>query len=185
MLGPCCWVGFTLLAVSGGCSLVWCVATSFVVEHRPGVCGLQQLWFRGSLLCGEICVDLQFDPCQDQTRVSCISKWILYHWATRDAPLPPIDSYRLSHSSLIFFSAIWRSCLILIVVQIRIQIIWITHFYLWILLNFVEYLLYRTQLPTVICCIFLWLFLKYQVKTRYSWTLCWILSGFGAHLVPL
>ena len=71
---------------------------------------------RSALICSSI-------PVRDWTHVSCIGRWVLYHWASREAPLPPIDSYRISHSSLIFFSAIWRSCLLLIVVQVQIQMV--------------------------------------------------------------
>ena len=61
-----------------------------------GACRLQQLWYTGSVA---VATGLQSTgsitaahglrcsavPEISQTRISCIGRWILYHWATREA----------------------------------------------------------------------------------------------------
>ena len=50
-------------------------------------------------------------PIRDGTRVSCIGRWILYHWATREAPNPVLDSNVravLSHLNHVWlFATLW------------------------------------------------------------------------------
>lgn len=77
MLALSCCVGFSLVAVHG----FFTVTASLVVEHRLwstwaqklGCSGLAVLWHAESF------------QTRDQTCVSCVGRWILYHWAIREA----------------------------------------------------------------------------------------------------
>ena len=105
MLGVRCCTGFSLVMASRGylpvavCRLLISVA-SLVSEHSSRVHNLQQLQQVGSV------VELsraqahwlwhsslaappqeEFSQTRDPTGVSCIGKRILYHWATREAPM--------------------------------------------------------------------------------------------------
>ena len=63
LVSACWWTGFCIAAPGLGS------ASSVVVVH-----GLVALWQVGS------------SGTRAQTRVSCIGRWILYHWDTREAP---------------------------------------------------------------------------------------------------
>ena len=90
VLGLHCWVGFSLVVVSGGYSLV--SVTSLVADHGLCMHGLQQLWCTGLVVSQHV----GSSRIRDRNRVSFIGRWILYHWATREAPYPtPLQLYSL------------------------------------------------------------------------------------------
>ena len=69
VLGLCCCTGFS----SRWLLLLW--STGF------GAHGLQQLWLPSLAAPRHV----GSSRIRDQTHVSCIGRWILYHWATREA----------------------------------------------------------------------------------------------------
>ena len=101
----CCCVGSSLVAASKGCSLVaMCgfplTVASLVAERwlegvqasvscgtwtqelrLPGSGQAQYLWCRGFLALWHV----ESSQIRDRIIVSC--RWILYHWATREAPI--------------------------------------------------------------------------------------------------
>ena len=104
LLSLLCSLGFSLVVASGGCS-----SCSTLASHRGGFscvarplghggfssCGtwVQSLWFPSSraqaqeLWCTGLVAPWHVGSSwiRDQTLVSCIGRWILYHWATREA----------------------------------------------------------------------------------------------------
>ena len=74
VLGLCCCIGFSLVAASGGYSLV----------EVSGLRAQAQKW-----CCTDLVAPLHvgFSWIRDWTGVSHIGRQILYHWATREAPI--------------------------------------------------------------------------------------------------
>ena len=70
VLGLCCCIGF---------SSRWLL---LLRSMGFGACGFQQLWLPSLAAPRHV----GSSPIRDQTHVSCIGRWILYHWATREAP---------------------------------------------------------------------------------------------------
>ena len=100
MLGLHCCTGFSLVAASGGYSqlrcadpsLRWLLLLRSTVSRASVVaaCGLrgccsqaQYLWHAGLVALWHV----GSSRTRDGTRVSCIGKQVLYHWATREASL--------------------------------------------------------------------------------------------------
>ena len=101
MLGVHCSSGFSLAAASRSCSCcsVW---ASHAVEHGlwgmgASVLGTTRLWSTGSIVVAHTGSTklwhlvapqhMGSSQIRDRTHVSCIGRWILYHWATREAPV--------------------------------------------------------------------------------------------------
>ena len=112
-----CWVfvaaqALSLVVASGGCSLAgvcWLLiaVASLVAERRlwghAGFCRCsawaqllllvgsrvpaQQLWHMSLAALWQV----RSSQIRDQTHVSCNGRWILYHWATREALHPSLD----------------------------------------------------------------------------------------------
>ena len=97
MLGLCCRTGFSLVVARG---LLIAVA-SLVVEHGFWSVGASVVAAHGLKGCGSWALGHRLNSCgiwhvapwhvgsswiRDWTRVSCIGRRILYHWATREAP---------------------------------------------------------------------------------------------------
>ena len=105
VLGLHCRAGFPLVVESGVTLGLWCAGFPL---QRPPRCGAQTLGCPGFVGCGTWtgylwlpgsraparqlwCVGLGAlwhvgsSQIRDRTCVSCISRWILYHWATREA----------------------------------------------------------------------------------------------------
>ena len=85
-----CWVGFSLVVVSRGCSLLQCVCLLWWLC----CCGAQALGHVGSSGCGSQALEhMGFVAPQqvgsfwtgDQTHVSGTGKQSLHHWATRES----------------------------------------------------------------------------------------------------
>ena len=84
-----CWMGFSLVAASTGYSLVavcrlLIAVSSLAVEHRLQGMRAKELWHVGSVVprhVGSFWI-------RDWTRVPCIGRQILYHWATGEPPCP-------------------------------------------------------------------------------------------------
>ena len=90
VLGLCCCAGFSLVAVSGLLVAEWLLLLqsldsrcagfsscgSRALEHRVSSCGNRALFASRHVGSSRI---------RDWTCVSCIGRWILYHWATREA----------------------------------------------------------------------------------------------------
>ena len=96
MLGICwCTWAFSLVAASGGHSLVVVCSLIAVVSLVVGEMGSRSMGFRSwSMWAQKLWYTGLADPChvgsswtRNQTHVPCLGRWILYHWATRDAPL--------------------------------------------------------------------------------------------------
>ena len=106
VLDICCWVGFLWLRCAGAalqCSVQASHCGSFLVQSRGSrVHGFtscsrwaQWLWLLGSRVQAQYLqrtglVALQHvgsSWTRDWTSVSCVGRWILYHWATREAPV--------------------------------------------------------------------------------------------------
>ena len=108
MLGLCCCIGFSLVVASGGYSLVidrlLIAVASLVAKHRLRGVGasvvvalglsnwgspealehrLDHLWCLGLVALWHV----ESSQTRDWTHVPCICRWILYHWATQEAPL--------------------------------------------------------------------------------------------------
>ena len=91
MLGLHCCPGFFLIAASRGCSVAAVsrrLITGFSCcwAQAPGhaafsSCGPQQLRGMSLVALGHV----ESSRTRDQTRVSCIGRQILYHWATKEA----------------------------------------------------------------------------------------------------
>ena len=93
---PCC-TGFSLVAASGGYSPVavsglLVAGTSLVPEYKLQSVPAQWLWHTG--LVALRCVGSS--RIRDWTHVSCIGRWTLNHWTTRE--VPPSFAY-FQHSS--------------------------------------------------------------------------------------
>ena len=94
MLGVHCCTGFFLVVVSRGYSLVvvqglLIAVASLVVEHRLNSCSSQALEHRLSSCGAWGLAALQHvgsSQTRDQTCISCISRWILYHWPPGKPP---------------------------------------------------------------------------------------------------
>ena len=99
MLGLLCCSGFFLAGVSRGYSLVvvyrLLIALACLLwSTGSGVLGLQKLELPGSRAqaqqwwCTGLIVPRHVGSSQtrDQIRVSCIGRWTLYDWVTREAP---------------------------------------------------------------------------------------------------
>ena len=97
MLGLCCCEYFSLVAASTGYALVsgcglslrWLLLLKTVCSR---VHGLQQLWLPGSRAEAQQLRQGLVAPrhvgtswIRDRTHVSCIGRWILNHWTTREA----------------------------------------------------------------------------------------------------
>ena len=96
-LGLCCCTGSSLVVLSRSCSPAvgsgfLIAVASLAVEHRrqgaqASVVAAPGLWSTGwivaarGLSCFRGCSQIR-----DQTRVFCIFRWILHHWAIREAP---------------------------------------------------------------------------------------------------
>ena len=100
LLGLHCCVGFSLVAVIIGSSLVpvrelLIAGASLVAGTGFRVCGLQQLWLPGSgaqpqqLSCMGLVAPRHVGASwtRDRTSASCIGRQVLYHWAAREAPI--------------------------------------------------------------------------------------------------
>ena len=89
MLHLCCCSGFFLVVANWGYSSLQCVAFSLqwllllpstgCKAHR-----LQYMWLTGFVALQHVGSSWT----RDRTCDCCIGRWILYHWATREAPLP-------------------------------------------------------------------------------------------------
>ena len=81
-----CCVGFFLVVASGGCSAV---AVASVVEH--GLWGMpgQHVWHMDSVAL----LYMGSSQTRGQTHVSCIGRWILHHWATREVLVLVLKRY--------------------------------------------------------------------------------------------
>ena len=98
----------SLVVVSGGCSSLWCTVFSLewlsllwstcswcsgfcgcglwprlLSRAGPWAHGLQWLWCMDGLSCSAPCGSCQTKDC---AHVSCIGRWIPYHWTTRKPP---------------------------------------------------------------------------------------------------
>ena len=98
-----CCVGLSLVAASAGYPLAACrllsAAAPPAVERAPGHTGsvlvAPVLWSAHSMLVATGSAALRCvrsSQTRDQTRGSCISWWILYHWATWEAPSFPLNT---------------------------------------------------------------------------------------------
>ena len=94
VLGVCYCTGFFLVEASEGCSLAVLCRRLIVVTCLQGtgswVLRLQQLHRAGSVVMAMSLVALWHvgsSQLRDQTCVSCIDKWILYHCTIREAPI--------------------------------------------------------------------------------------------------
>ena len=77
--------------------IIWCVHAQSLQSH-PALCGCMDCSLPGSSVHGILrarileWVAISFSrgaSCpRDQTCISCINRWILYHWATRKAQIP-------------------------------------------------------------------------------------------------
>ena len=106
-----CCTGFSLVEASGGYSLIvmsrpltvvaslvaehrlWSVWASVAIAHGLSHCASQAPSHRLNSCGAWALVALRHggsSPIRGQTRVSCIGKWIPYHWATREAPILPL-----------------------------------------------------------------------------------------------
>ena len=94
VLGVRCWAGFSLAVATGGSPLVLVhglllAVASLVAEHGPEGTGTSVvvapgLWSAGSIvMLHRLSCSAAFGS--SQTHVSCFGRWILYHWATREA----------------------------------------------------------------------------------------------------
>ena len=105
-----CWAGFSCSARGSPCSGFSCCGVRFYM-HR--LCSrstrAQQLWLPGSRAQAQQLWHTGLAAPQyvgsswikDRTRVSCVGRWILYHWATREAwtPVPwRVNSYLMLKS---------------------------------------------------------------------------------------
>ena len=107
MLGLRCCEGFPLVAESGGYSQVevrgLLIVVAFLVRNRGRA--LEWTGFSSCSMWAQLCLEgsraqAQLSWClglvavqqvgsaqiRDQTRVPCTGRWILHHWATREAP---------------------------------------------------------------------------------------------------
>ena len=80
-LGPHCCAGFSLVVVNRGCSPVAVHGPLLLWSMGFRVHRLQQLQFEGSVLVAGLVASQHVGSSQirDQTHVSCIGRWILYH----------------------------------------------------------------------------------------------------------
>ena len=88
--------GFLLLFI---CLWRYC-CTGFSLVVAPG------LWSTGSIVVAQSWLLHSMGESswiRDQIHVSCIGRWILYHWATREAPV------RVFYSLYFHFFALWDS----------------------------------------------------------------------------
>ena len=108
VLGLHCWVGFSLVVVSGGYSLV--SVTSLVADHGLCMHGLQQLWCTGLVVSQHV----GSSRIRDRNRVSFIGRWILYHWAPGEAPILVFFFFfnccHLFPSLVFFFLRVYWTC---------------------------------------------------------------------------
>ena len=93
-----CCSGFSLVVEGAGYSLVavcrlLIMVASVVVKHMDSRAWTLELWLPGSRAQAPwLCVGLVAlwhvgsSWTRDWTRISCTGRWILYHWATREAP---------------------------------------------------------------------------------------------------
>ena len=88
-----CGVGFSLVAASGGHSPAelcgfslggFCCCREQGYGHRDP----QYLWYPGLVAPSYV----GSSQTRDRTQVSCIGRWILYHWATREAQKAVLDT---------------------------------------------------------------------------------------------
>ena len=89
-----------------------------VAEHRPGALGhvtcsehSQQLWCTGSVAPWHVGSSWT----REGTHVSCIGRWILNHWTTREVPSPPfLQHTTVSHTRkfpFVVVVVVYCSCL--------------------------------------------------------------------------
>ena len=86
VLGLCCCAGFSLVAVSRGYSIVaepgLLIVVAFLsAEQGSRARGLQSLRRMGSVAL----LYVGSSRIRGQTCVSCVGRWILYHWAITEA----------------------------------------------------------------------------------------------------
>ena len=78
-----CYMGFSLVAASGGYSLVGVrrhlISLASLVEHGLWAHRLQWLWH-----VGWVALHVESSWNRDQTLVSCIGRQTFYHWTTRE-----------------------------------------------------------------------------------------------------
>ena len=88
VLGLCCCKSFSPVVVSGGYFSCSAQASHFRASRPAGFSSCspwtleQQLWCMGLVALQHV----TSSPPRDWTRVSCLGRQILYHWATREAP---------------------------------------------------------------------------------------------------
>ena len=86
VLGFCCCTGFSLVAVSRAYSPVAMRGPLYTVASLVAASGLQSTG-SAAMAHGLRCASARgIFPDQRSNHVSCIGRWILYHWATREAP---------------------------------------------------------------------------------------------------
>ena len=88
--------GATLWLWCEGLSLQWLFLLQSTGSREPG---LQYLWHMGLV----VPLHVRFSWIRGRTQVSCIGRWILYHWATREVPGSYSGACPNYHASLFIY----------------------------------------------------------------------------------
>ena len=84
------------------------------MECSPPVSSVQGISYVGILEWVAIFFSREYSQLRDQTCISCVGRWILYHWASREgSPPPPLPSCschcHISHG-LLQMTPLWTPC---------------------------------------------------------------------------
>ena len=111
LLSSCGVLVFSSLGVACGLQSVWALELWCPGSREHGLCSLRHA---GSLVkarelssCGARaylphCMWDLSSPTRDWTHVPCIGRWILYHWTTREVPVPAFFQFCICTSYILF-----------------------------------------------------------------------------------